>query len=474
MSVCMQEDAAKPKLTVPLPAGALAWKFGGPGSKAPGFTHDRAQMTVFPGMRTAGFVDPKKLKARRGGLAGRPERHLCAAAGGTASMAFRARVPARRVFRLALRRPRHPPRNSRIAITSFVPAANVSSTTCRPRTSTTAAIPLPLPRHAAIPEKPHALWMNYIDRMYPVHTTHVKVADGVFTLEAENFFVSAVVLVPASAKDDFDKFADTARRLRIEAFEKTLRPLPGKKPQAQPGDGPLPRLRAGRRDGGRPWTGPTAEERERHELAARGRRAGQAGDAAAGGRPLRGPRQSGAGGFRGRRGLDGSAPAGDRTTVYFQGYRYDGDTLSRDGVDARRTLDMRAGRHAVLLADAGHSAKDQKPGNYGCRDVPPEKGEAVQLDLDLEVYPFTLEPVLPVSFGMYYHPRREPGLAPEVQRRLVKEQFQWMRQIGFTAVQVGPATVTGLGKSGTVQLQFDTTLYDLAREAGMGRHPSST
>ena len=92
----------------------------------------------------------------------------------------------------------------------------------------------------------------------------------------------------------------------------------------------------------------------------------------------------------------------------------------------------------------------------------PGKGEAVRVPLELEVYPFALESVLPVSFGMYYEPRNEPGLAPEVQRRLLKEQFQWMRKIGFTAVQVGPATVTGLGNGG-VQLQFDTTLYDLAR-----------
>ena len=35
----MQEDAAKPKLTVPLPKGAFAYKFGGPG-QGPGL-HDR-------------------------------------------------------------------------------------------------------------------------------------------------------------------------------------------------------------------------------------------------------------------------------------------------------------------------------------------------------------------------------------------------------------------------------------------------
>ena len=41
----LQEDAAKPKLKVPLPAGAIAFKFGSAGEQLPGFT------TVAPGSR---------------------------------------------------------------------------------------------------------------------------------------------------------------------------------------------------------------------------------------------------------------------------------------------------------------------------------------------------------------------------------------------------------------------------------------
>ena len=111
-------------------------------------------------------------------------------------------------------------------------------------------------------EKPHALWSNYIDRMYPVHTPHIKVTNGTFTLTAANYFVSALVLVPASAKDDFDKFAETTRKLRIEAFEKTLRPLTAKKPQAKTGDGAYLIYEPAVGTEVRPWTGPTAEERK--------------------------------------------------------------------------------------------------------------------------------------------------------------------------------------------------------------------
>ncbi len=112
------------------------------------------------------------------------------------------------------------------------------------------------------------------------------------------------------------------------------------------------------------------------------------------------------------------------------------------------------------------------PGAYhGTVRFRPSIGDAVSVPLALEVYPFALEKVLPVSFGMYYNPREEAGLAPEVQRRLVKEQLQWMRKIGFTAVPVGGAEVVGLGKDGAVQLGFDATMYDLARQAGMGQDP---
>ncbi len=263
-------------------------------------------------------------------------------------------------------------------------------------------------------EKPHALWSNYIDRMYPIHTPRVKVTDGTFTLEAENYFVSAVVLVPASAKADFDKFVNATRALRIGAFEKTLRPLPGKKPQAKPGDGAFVVYEPAFGSEVRPWTGPTTEERKRTALqtaAAPGQTVAlrlavtpfaDLGSCTLEPSALKGPAE---------------LPAG-QIAVYSQNYRYDGDNLSEMALMPSATLDVETGVTQCFWLTLEVPDK-AAPGTYrGAVTFRPGNGDAVRVPLELEVYPFTLEAVLPVSYGgMYYNPRHEVrGLAaPEVE-----------------------------------------------------------
>jgi hypothetical protein len=460
----MQEDAAKPKLTVPLPKGAIAYKFGGPGAKAPGFT-TVTPATVFPGAHGYGFVDPKGLttggEGWPDGLSGTfvlpPEAGL---------LTFRARVPdgdylvwlsagpvirkefADRQFLLRV--------NDEVLFDERPAPYQYYNKNYLYRFLKT--------RYS---EKPHALWVNYIDRMYPVHTPHIKVTNGTLTLTAANYFVGALVLVPASAKSDFDKFAETTRKLRIEAFEKTLRPLTAKKPQAKAGDGAYLLYEPAFGTEVRPWTGPTAEERKHVAL-----------------RPAGAPGQMVT--LRlavtpfadlGKCTLEVSSLKGsvelsaDRVRVYSQNYRYDGENLSEMALIPSPTLDVERGVTQCFWLTLEIPEK-AAPGTYrGAVTFRPGVGDAVSVPLELEVYPFTLEAALPVSFGMYYNPREEAGLAPEVQRRLVKEQLQWMRKIGFTAVPVGGANVVSLGKGDAVELKFDPTMYDLAREVGMGRHP---
>jgi hypothetical protein len=460
----MQEDAAKPKLTVPLPKGAIAFKFGGPGAKVPGFTTVTPE-TVYPGAEGFGFVDPKNVttggEGWPDGLSGTfvlpPE---------DGQLAFRARIPdgdylvwlsagpvirkeyADRHFLLLV--------NDELLFDERPAPYQYYSKNYLYRFLNT-----------WYSEKPHALWSHYIDRMYPVHTPHVKVSNGTFTLTAANYFIGALVLVPASAKDDFDKFVETTRKLRIDAFEQTLRPLTAKKPQAKAGDGAFLLYEPAVGTEVQPWTGPMAEERKRTAL----RTAGAPGQMVS----LRLAVTPFA--DLGKCTVDVSSLKGsvelsaDQVKVYSQNYRYDGESLSEMALIPSPMLEVERGVTQCFWLTLEIPEK-AAPGRYrGAVTFRPGVGDAVAVPLELEVYPFTLETVLPVSFGMYYNPREEAGLAPEVQRRLVKEQLQWMRKIGFTAVPVGGATVVGLGKGNVVELKFDPTMYDLAREVGMGRHP---
>jgi hypothetical protein len=459
----MQEDAAKPKLAVPLPAGAPAYKFGG---SAPGFT-SVPPWTVYTDAKGLGFEDKKGFLDPGG--EGWPD-----GLSGTFQIAkegkpidFRARVPNGEYHVWLCAGPiyRTQPEDRR-----FLLRVNGVNLVDEKPTAEEYYSEKYLYRflHTQYSEKPHALWDNYIDRMYPVWTTRIKVTDGAFALTAVNHFVSAAVLVPAAAKDEFDKFTAQARELRRAAFEKTVRPPTAKtKPQAQPGDGAYMVYEPDFGAEVRPWTGPTAEERKRTRLKAAGapgetlvRRLAvvpfaDLGKCSVEVSDLKGP---------------ATVPAA-RAKAYFQNYRYDGDTLSEMTLLSAKSFAAEQGVTLGLWLTIALPDRAE-PGDYrGTVTFTPAKGDPVKVPLEVEVYPFHLEDVLPVSFGMYYTPRGEAGLPDDVQRRLLKEQLSWMRDVGFTAVPVGAPVVAGLGKGDAVDLRFDPTLYDLAREVGMGRHP---
>jgi hypothetical protein len=116
---------------------------------------------------------------------------------------------------------------------------------------------------------------------------------------------------------------------------------------------------------------------------------------------------------------------------------------------------------------------DAAPGTYkGTFTFQPGNGKPVEIPVRFEVYPFKLEPVLPVSFSMYYRNARQwPPFAPGQERQRLKEQFEWMRRIGFTAAEVDVPKITSLKGSDKVELQIDPTRYELAREVGMAKCP---
>jgi hypothetical protein len=455
----LQEDAAKPKLAVPLPAGAIAFNFGTAGSTAPGF-QTIAPQTRFDEKTGVGFLSKEQTAGGEGWpdlLAGT---FVIAPEG--KPLEFRASVPDGdyRLWLCAGPVLRAQPNDRRFLLR--VNDAVIEDATPAPEAYFSEKY-LYRFLHTTYSQKPHALWERYIDRMYPVHTPKLTVRGGVVTVSAVNYFLSALVLVPAAAP--FEAFAEKTRQLRIAAFEQTLRPLPPKKPRS--GAGAYLAYVPGATQTIQPWTTPSAEEQKRREwktAAAPGQRvvlrlavvpSEDLGRCTLELADLKGPAV-----------IPSSQIAG-----HFQNYRWNGDTFGEMALLPSLTLDMESGLSQCFWLWL-HVPEKTPAGVYrGSFTFRPGKGEPTVLPVELEVYPFTLEPVLPVSYGMYYHRRTEAGLPDELQRRLLKEQFGWMRQVGFTAVTVEAPTVVGLGKNNEVKLRFDSTLYELAREVGMARHP---
>jgi len=458
----LQEDAAKPKLKVPLPPGAIAFKFGSAGSDAPGFKTVSPQ-TVF--QTDFGFVEPKGLTHGGEGWPDAVSGTFVLSAEGR-PLDFRAKVPDGE-YRLWLcagpiYRAQAKDRHFLLRVNEATLAdANPSAEEYYGEKYLYRFL------RTQFSEKEHALWDNFIDRMYPIHVTTVTVKGGTFWIEAINHFLSAALLVPAAEKGEFDKFVADVRRLRVAAFEQTLPPPRRKNPQPKSDEAPFVCYVPEPLQTIRPWTKPSENDRKRTILRT----------AAAPGQRVVMRLAVTPSADLGRCTLelaDFKAPTPIPATQiagYFQNYRFDGEKLEEMALIPGLSLDMEPGITQSFWLWL-HVPEKTAPGRYGTEfTFRPGHGTPVKIPVVLEVYPFRLEEVLPVSFGMYYNPRREAGLPADTERRLVKEQLEFMRQVGFTAVPIGAPIVTGLDKKGGVRLQFNSTMIDLAREVAMGRNP---
>jgi len=450
----MQEDAAKPKLKVPLPTGAIAFNFGSPGSTVPGFTTISATTKFTPNQ--AGFFETKGLVHAGEGwpdlLAG-----TFVMADEGQSMTFQATVPdgEYHYWLIGSSIYRHEPKDLRFRLRINDQQIVNDSPSVEEYLGDKYLYRF---LNVAYSEKPHALWERYIDRMYPTHVGSVKVKDGKLSVEALNCFVSALVLVPIGG--EFRVFESKVRELRIEAFEKTVRPLKQTKPK---GEGSFAVFVPNSFQVIRPWTAP--DKGDKLELAAA---MGQKivsrvaivpfddlddciidiSDLKMGDTILK----SGA------------------VRTYWQEYRHDGDQISETALIPGRTRSIEKGitQCLWLWIDV---PKVLPAGKYtGTFTFTTRNKGTKQLPITLEVYPFELENALPLSLGMYYSPRSAQGLPIVKRNALIKDQLTLMREMGFTATNVGQPTVTGIDANG-VRLGYDDTMTKLAKEVGMGSHP---
>jgi hypothetical protein len=463
----LQEDAAKPKLKVPLPAGALAFNFGSPGSHINGFKTVSSK-TSFSDKAGYGFTSIEGLVH---GGEGWPD--LLAGtfvhAGEGQTVQFQAKVPKGTYHAWLCAGPilRAQPKDLHflLKLQGTDGAGLVIDEKPTPQEYLGEKYLFRF-LNTQYSQKPHAPWQNYIDRMYPVRQSKLSLPDGMLTLTAKNYFLSGLILLPAEV--DPTPLVQKIQELRMASFEKNLRPLPSPDRtgvSGPPGDVPGVCFIPEDQLSILPWTGPPKEK-------------GHIGWDLAGAPGQRLVLRLAVAPFTdlGSCTLELADLKGQgvipqaRIKGYFQNYRYDGDRLGEMVLLPRLTLDMEAGLTQCYWLWLEIPA-NTPPGNYqGTLTFRPGKGEAKKIPLQLEVYPFTLEPVLPVAFGMYYNPRREP-LLPAEESRLLKEQLQFMRQVGFTSVSIPAPVVTGLGKGNQVNLRFDKTMFDLAREVGMGQHP---
>ena len=338
-------------------------------------------------------------------------------------------------------------------------------------------------------EKPHALWQNYIDKMYPADVHTVTVSDGAITVETANYFLSALVAVPAAKKAEFQKMVAEIRDRRIATFEDGLRaagrPQKGGKPwpppKSQPGPGDPEVLLYVPRDpmAVNPWTGPSDEERKQREVNAAGA-LGEKVVVVLSVTPFAdlGPSTLVVSDLSG----PGVIPAGN-VQGYYRNYRFNGkDYAGSEREKNRQMPEMCLVPSLALDLEKGVTFSywlrlavpaDARPGKYrGTLTLRCAGGKSFPMPFALEVYPFKLEPVLPISYGFWGTVGTIPQFLPEAtKKQITRERLASMVDLGLTATCVDVFNVKALKPGGTVELSVNEEFIRMVKESGMGRHP---
>ena len=305
-------------------------------------------------------------------------------------------------------------------------------------------------------ERPNAMWLDYIDPMYPTWQSTVSVAGGRLTINATRFWLSALIVVPAHDQAAFTAMSAQIRSQRMQAFAHT-QTLDGQhKPRRRPGDGPALAFIPDATTAFRPDTGPSDAERARHAYdlqAAPGQRLilrlGLTAFAALGEcrvslSDLSGP---------------STIPA-SAARLYIQDYRVRGDAVQEACLKPVDHLTAEPGITWCVYAWLSIPA-DAPSGAYtGTLTMTPEVGAVQAFPVHLTVYPFHLRADPPFSFGMYY--------SPPIEAATHNEQLLFMREIGFTATAVPAGQLLGVAGE-HVTVRFDEAAYRRVAAAGFGR-----
>ena len=465
----MQEDAAKPRMRVDLPkALAAAFDFGSAGATVPGFQAVTAKTKLSP---DAGFGFASTAGLSENGK-GWPDllTGTYVAAGHNRKLQFTAKVPngTYRAWLCAgpiLRTDRADPE---FLLEINGKALHADKPDFKAYDSEKYLYRFLWTQYS---QRPHALWLDYVDRMFPVRQEAVTVTDGRVTITASNYFLSALILVPRAGEADFARMAAKILTARLAAFEKTIyipeRPVP----KPRPGDGDYVVFVPDQGQAVQPWTGPTWREHERKALravAARGQNVilrlavvpfKDLGACTLELSDLRSP---------------GGAVLGKSTIRgHVKNYRQAGRDVAE--MVLLPTLSFPGEKHVTRDLWLWLTVPDDaKAGKYtGAFTLRAADSRPTNVPVEVTVQPFRLEPVLPVSFGMYYGGRGHPRPPADMYWDVIEKQFTWMRKVGFTSTALmALGQVTGVNEArGKVRMRFSAPAVEALRRAGLGRHP---
>jgi len=318
-------------------------------------------------------------------------------------------------------------------------------------------------------ERPHALWLDYINRMYPGSTHELKITSGELNLTCVNHFLSALILVPVGKKAEFKSMTESIQESRIQEFESVTKLPEQKKPVRKEGDSDTLIYYPNSWRNIQPDSAPTEKERKKDALTVKGA-IGQRIVMRVAVVPFK---------DQGKSSLVLSELKGTgvipvkNITGYFENYRIDFKRkfLTEMTLLPGLTLNVEKGITQCFWLWL-KIPDDAKPGTYqGKFSFKPEKGSAQNIPVKLEVYPFKLDGPLPLALGMYYGGRHTPHFPEHVKYDKIKEQFVWMRELGFTGSGLGTARLKSMG-NGDITVHYPSGyMVEIAKEVGMGAHP---
>lgn len=461
----LQEDAAKPRLNISLPASAMAFNFGSEGVAIDGFkgvsdnpdTRSQAGgLASYDGIKAGGMGWPDLLT----GTFLIPQNDK--------TLHFKARVP-----------------NGKY--NAWLCAGPVITNTYRSQKFLLSMNATVLHRDAPdfetfdsekylyrfmwtqYSERPNALWLDYIDKMYPVWQQTVEVDTGEIEIKADSFFVSALILVPEKDRADYDRMAAKITTKRIAAFKKTLNAPQTRSIESGTGKEPYTLFIP---DDGRklyPDTTPTHAERARLKIS-EGAAQGQNVFMRVGVMPYSdlGPCELRISDLSGPR---GSIPA-SAIKGFFLNYNF--NPLGAQARTLLPSLSLRMEKgitqyFQLRLRIPAETVAGMYKGAFVFRT---SKGHQTKVPVEVEVYPFKLESDPAFGYSMFYNGRQRPRPSKELMERVSVEQFRWKRDLGFTtATGLVRASLKALdAKAGTTVVRIDDSRVRYAEKAGFLRN----